>query len=71
MKSKLTQKIISLLCLCLLFTTCCGGAAAADAIDLDQSASLQLQYQVGQARAANVGFQIYQVAQVSQSLRFT
>ena len=71
MKFKLTKKIISMLCLCLLLVTCCGSAAAAEAIDLDRTTSVQIQYQVGQERAADVGFQIYQVAQVSQSLRFT
>lgn len=71
MKFKLTKKIISMLCLCLLLVTCCGSAAAAEAIDLERTTSVQIQYQVGQERAADVGFQIYQVAQVSQSLRFT
>lgn len=71
MKFKLTKKIISMLCLCLLLVTCCGSAAAAEAIDMDRTTSVQIQYQVGQERAADVGFQIYQVAQVSQSLRFT
>ena len=56
MKFKLTKKIISMLCLCLLLVTCCGSAAAAEAIDLERTTSVQIQYQVGQERAADVGF---------------